>query len=163
MDNLLPSVAFSLRIILNLLDIEQFQWHRHQESVPGQPIIDYWSSVLSVSDSGRIEILYRWEPNAHCHFHRHRAETTSIVLQGELNVADYVDGKVIDSWVRPKGHRSFADGQEVHREWGGPQGALVYFNLYAEDGLLADQLDNNGNIIRTTSLSDVTKHYNKTL
>ena len=147
---------------MNLLDIDQFQWHHHQETVAGQPIIDYWSSVLSVSNRGRIEMLYRWEPNAHCHFHRHRAETTSIILQGELNVADYVDGKVIDSWVRPKGHRSFAEGDEVHREWGGPQGALVYFSLYAADGLLADQLDNHGNVIRTTSLSDVTKHYNKT-
>ena len=56
---------------------------------------------------------------------------------------------------------SFGEGDEVHREWGGPQGALVYFSLYAADGLLADQLDSKGNIIRTTSLSDVKRHYDK--
>jgi len=38
---------------------------------------------------------------------------------------------------------------------------LVYFSLYAADGLLADQLDSKGNIIRTTSLSDVRRHYDK--
>lgn len=140
---------------MNLLDIDQFEWRHYQENVAGNPIIDYWSSLLAFRESGHLEFLYRWEPNAHCHFHRHRAHTTSIVLQGELNVADYAGGNPVNSRVRPTGHRAHSEGDEVHREWGGPEGALVYFSLYSADGILADQLDVDGNIIKTVTVNDI--------
>jgi hypothetical protein len=34
-------------------------------------------------------------------------------------------------------------------EQGGPEGALVLFELYAPDGQLTEQLDPQGNILRT--------------
>ena len=34
-------------------------------------------------------------------------------------------------------------------EQGGPDGALVLFELYAPDGQLTDQLDQDGHILRT--------------
>lgn len=140
---------------MDLLDNNQFKWVRHLSSGTTGPKIDYWISVLAIRDSGHVELLTRWEPLSHCHFHRHRAETTSIVLRGELHVADYCDGKVTHSRVRTAGHRAFGSGDEVHREWGGPEGALVYFSLYAEDGILADQLSDRGALLKTTTIDDL--------
>lgn len=140
---------------MDLFDIDQFDWKHYQSSGPGSFKIDYWSTILRADESGRVELLYRWEPNAHCHFHRHRAHTTSIVLKGELHVADYNDDKATTSRVRPAGHRAHSEGNEVHREWGGPEGALVYFSLLSKDGALADQLDEDGQIIRTITVADV--------
>ncbi len=140
---------------MNLLNIDQFAWSHYTSAEPNGPKIDYWSAVLDIRDSGHVELLYRWEPLAHCHFHRHRAHTTSIILQGELHVADYTNGKATDSRVRPAGHRSHGSNDEVHREWGGPTGALVYFSLYAQDGILADHLDSQGNVIKTITLDDI--------
>ncbi len=140
---------------MDLFDIDQFDWRHYQDTGPGSIKIDYWSTILRADESGRVELLYRWEPNAHCHFHRHRAHTTSIVLKGELHIADYVGDKATASRVRPAGHRAHSEDNEVHREWGGPEGALVYFSLLSIDGALADQLDEAGQIIRTVTLADV--------
>lgn len=144
---------------MNLLDINQLTWGHHTEADSDGPTIDYWSTILDIRDSGHVELLYRWEPMSHCHFHRHRAHTTSIILEGELHVADYVDGKATESRVRSAGHRAYGGSNEVHREWGGPAGALVYFSIYTEDGVLAEQLNEQGEILRTLTLDDLKKTY----
>ena len=137
---------------MDLFNLDQFDWTHYRSTGPGSLCIDYCSTILMAHESGRAELLYRWAPGSHCHFHRHRAHTTSIVLEGELHVADLVDGKFTASRVRSAGHRAHSTGPDVHREWGGPEGALVYFSLYTEDGALADQLDEDGQVIRTITL-----------
>lgn len=148
---------------MNLLDIDRLTWVHHTGDDSGGPTIDYWGTILDIRDPGHIELLYRWEPMSHCHFHRHRAHTTSIILEGELHVADYVDGKATESRVRPAGHRAHGGGDEVHREWGGPAGALVYFSIYTEDGILVEQLNEQGETLRTVTLEDLKKTYRKQL
>ncbi len=140
---------------MDLLDINQFKWRHYQGSGTTGPRIDYWGSVLAIRDPGHVELLYRWEPLSHCHFHRHRAPTTSIILRGELHVADYFEGKATESRVRTAGHRAFGSGDEVHREWGGPEGALVYFSLYSEDGIIADHLNDRGEVVNTVTIDDL--------
>ena len=44
---------------------------------------------------------------------------------------------------------------DVHMEQGGPEGALVLFELYAPDGQLTQQLDSAGNVLRTLTTSDL--------
>jgi len=45
----------------------------------------------------------------------------------------------------------------VHIEKGGSNGALVLFNLYAPDGLLAESLDKDGAVIGQATLDRLIK------
>ena len=68
-------------------DNDALRWKHYTGSDKFDYPIDYWSALLSVAD-GHVDLLYRWEPNSYCHFHRHSADTTSLVLEGELHVID---------------------------------------------------------------------------
>jgi len=118
--------------------------------------IDYHGAVLSVRDDGHIDLLYKWEPNSYCHFHRHVCATTSTVLAGELHVVDYKGGVAGEKRIRSAGDYAAKDPGDVHMEHGGPDGALVLFNLYAPDGRLADFLGPDGETLTTITLEDMT-------
>jgi len=111
--------------------------------------------VLEIRGDGHTDLLYRWEPNAYCHFQRHVAETTSTVLAGELHVIDFVDGAESEKRIRRAGDYTHREPVDVHMEHGGPEGALVMFNLYAADGKLAEILAADGKTISVTTLADM--------
>ena len=46
-------------------------------------------------------------------------------------------------------------------EQGGPDGALVLVELYAPDGQLTEQLDQDGNTLRTLTTDDLRRFLNK--
>ena len=117
--------------------------------------IDYWGAVLSVREDGHVDLLYRWEPNCYCHFHRHVCETTSTVLAGELHITDFDGTRERAVRVRHAGDYAHKSPGDVHMEMGGPEGALVLFNLYTTDGRLAEQLGPDGSVLRTTTLDDI--------
>lgn len=123
--------------------------------------IDYHGAVLSVRPDddgagGHIDLLYRWAPNSYCHFHRHVCATTSTVLAGELHVVDYENGVAGETRIRAAGDYAAKDPGDVHMEHGGPDGALVLFNLYTPDGRLADFLGPDGETLTTITLEDMT-------
>lgn len=123
--------------------------------------IDYHGAVLSVRPDdnglgGHIDLLYRWEPEAYCHFHRHVCATTSTVLAGELHVIDYENGEAGEKRIRAAGDYAAKDPGDVHMEHAGPDGAMVLFNLYAPDGKLADFLGPDGETLTTITLEDMT-------
>ena len=68
---------------MNLFDNENLKWRRFVGDDSFDYPIDYEASLLSIRDDGHVDLLYRWAPNSYCHFHRHTAETTSTVLEGE--------------------------------------------------------------------------------
>jgi quercetin dioxygenase-like cupin family protein len=112
-----------------------------------------------VREDGRLEILVKWEPNCYCHFHRHTAETSSLVLEGELLVTD-IDietGKEIGQRVRVAGDFVHKQPGDVHMEQGGANGALVLFNIYApsEEGKLAETLEKDGSVISTSTIEKI--------
>ena len=117
--------------------------------------IDYWGALLNAREDGHVDLLYRWAPNAYCHFHRHVAETTSTVLAGELHVIDFVDGQEGETRVRKAGDYAHKEPGDVHMEHGGPEGALVMFNLYTPDGRLAELLGSDGQTISTTTMEEM--------
>lgn len=46
--------------------------------------IDYWSAILGARpETGSIDFLIKWAPDAYCHFHRHVGETTTLVLEAQ--------------------------------------------------------------------------------
>lgn len=110
---------------------------------------------------GHIELLYWWEPNSYCHFHRHTANTTSLVLKGELHVI-YVDletGRELGIKIRPVGDFASKEPEDVHMERGGPEGALVFFSLFTEDGSLAETLSQDGRVLSTSSIDPILQRH----
>ena len=144
---------------MNLLNNENLKWRRYSEGDAFDYPIDYSDTVLDVREDGRLEILVKWEPNCYCHFHRHTAETSSLVLEGELLVTD-IDietGKEIGQRVRVAGDFAHKQPGDVHMEQGGANGALVLFNIYApsEEGKLVESLKKDGSLISTSTIEKI--------
>ena len=59
--------------------------------------------------------------------------------------------------VRTAGDYAHKSSGDVHMEHGGPEGALVLFNLYAPDGLLAESLARDGTVIGQSTLDQILK------
>jgi len=57
------------------------------------------------------------------------------------------NGEVVDTAIRRVGDYTKKPPGDVHMEQGGPDGALVLFELYAPDGQLTEQLDQDGNTL----------------
>ena len=146
---------------MNLLDVDNIQWKHYQEGDAFDYPINYSDAVLNAREDGRLEILVRWEPNCYCHFHRHTAETSSVVLKGELHVTDFdpETGEESGTKVRGVGDYVHKEPGHVHMERGGPEGALVLFNIYAPEGegSLAEALDQEGQVISVSTLSRILK------
>lgn len=118
--------------------------------------IDYWVAVLAVDpDEGRIDFLSRWEPNSYCHYHRHVGETSLLVLEGEHNVVETNATETVHKKRRP-GFFATNPGGDVHMEYGGEDGTLVYFSCKAVDGKLFDVLDENGKVLNSATVDDFT-------
>ena len=106
---------------MNLFENDNLRWKHFTGNDRFDYPIDYYSALLSVRPEGHIELLYWWEPNSYCHFHRHTANTTSLVLKGELHVID-VDpksGKELGINIRSVGDFASKEPGDVHMERGG--------------------------------------------
>lgn len=142
---------------MNLYDNDELRWKHYTGNDKFDYPIDYWSALLNARTDGHVDLLYRWEPNSYCHFHRHSAHTTSLVLEGELHVID-VDpetGEELSSRVRTAGDYAHKTPGDVHMERGGPEGALVLFSLYAPDGLLAESLARDGSVLSQSTMEPI--------
>lgn len=118
--------------------------------------IDYDVAILGVDEAaGRVEFLSRWSPNAYCHYHRHIGETAILVLEGEHHVVETRDNETIHKTRQP-GFFAINPGGDVHMEYGGPEGVLVYFNCEADNGALFEVLDKDGTVLRTATVDDFT-------
>ena len=146
---------------MNLFENDNLRWKHFTGSDRFDYPIDFYSALLSVRPEGHIELPYWWEPNSYCHFHRHTANTTSLVLKGELHVID-VDlktGKELGIKIRPVGDFASKEPGDVHMERGGPEGALVFFSLFTEDGSLAETLSQDGRVLSTSSIDPILQRH----
>ena len=142
---------------MNLIENNNLRWKHFTGGDEFDYPIDYWSTLLQAYDDGHVDLLYRWEPNSYCHFHRHTARTTSTILAGELHVIDidFATGEELGTRIRGVGDYACKEPGDVHMEKGGPDGALVLFNLYAADGLLAETLSKDRSIIGVSKLKHI--------
>jgi hypothetical protein len=105
-----------------------------------------------------LDLLVKWEPDAYCHFHRHVADTTLLVLQGEQHVAEVDEhGNEIGRKLRKAGEYARKAGGEAHMEWGGPEGAVVFFSLQAQekDGPIFELLDRAMNVVSSANAAEM--------
>ena len=139
----------------DLLDPSSLTWHHYREDADYPYPVSYWGTILDIDDTGHVSAVYRWDPGSFCHFHRHVCAVTSLVLQGELHVKTFEDGELVSTKIRRAGDYAKKPSGDVHMEQGGPDGALVLFELYAPDGQLTQQLDADGNVLRTLTTKDL--------
>ena len=144
---------------MNLLENTDIRWKRFTGTDPFGNPIDYSAGLLRASDDGHADLIYKWAPHSYCHFHRHTAQTTSIILAGELNVVDFdLDtGSETGRKVRQLGDYASKEPGDVHLEYGGANGAVVLFNLYSPNGELAESLDADGTVVGTSTLAQILK------
>ena len=150
---------------MNLLNNKNLKWKHYNEGDRFDYPIKYSESILDAREDGRLEILVKWEPNCYCHFHRHTAETSSVVLEGELHVTD-IDiktGKEIGKRLRAVGDFAHKEPGDVHMEQGGANGALVLFNIYAPegDGKLAESLKKDGSVVSASTMAKILRKRSK--
>ena len=118
--------------------------------------IDYYVAILSVDEeNGRVDFISRWEANHYCHYHRHIGETSVLVLEGEHHIVEKSEHQTVHKTRKP-GFFTTNPGGDVHMEYGGPEGTLVYFSCQADGGKLFDVLDADGTVLRTATVDDFT-------
>jgi len=130
----------------NLLQQENLTWAHYSEDADYPFPVSYCGTILDIDDAGHISVLYRWDPECFCHFHRHLCATTSLVLEGELHVKTFENGELVDTTIRRVGDYAKKPPGDVHMEQGGP------------DGQLTEQLDKDGNTLRTLT-TDQLRHF----
>lgn len=136
------------------LCVNDIKWVRLVEDKDTSYPIDYWIAVIRAdTDRGEIDMLMRWEPHCYCHFHRHVAVTTTLVLAGEHHVMEEIAGDMQHK-VRHAGSYAHTAAGNVHKEYGGAEGSILYFHMRTDDGRLFEVLDEDENLIRTATLED---------
>ncbi|MFT4584757.1 MAG: hypothetical protein ACI915_003467 [Gammaproteobacteria bacterium] len=133
----------------------ELNWHILKGGPEFDYLIDYSLALLGAEpDKGRIDFLVRWEPNAYCHFHRHLSDTTTLVLEGEHHIVDTNETETVHK-IRRVGHYAHSAGGDLHMEYAGPDGTLVFFSMFAPDGRLFEILDRENNILTITTIDDI--------
>lgn len=101
-----------------------------------------------------MDIYFRMGPGARCPAHRHVGPTDTLVVEGEHRTwAKEADGWVLDQ-VRPPAWFGGNEGDHLHSEQGGPEGAIVLLSMTAVDGVIWEVFDEDGNQIDTATIDD---------
>ena len=150
---LIPSTIAEFNEVYPQQDLD---WVRVTGSKRFDYPIDYSVAILSVDEeNGRVDFISRWEPEHYCHFHRHIGETSVLVLEGEHHIVEQGEHQTVHKTRQP-GFFTTNPGGDVHMEYGGPEGTLVYFSCQADGGKLFDVLDADGTVLRTATVDDFT-------
>ncbi len=139
-------------------DLSDVDW-THMEGGPEFDYpVEFDVAVLgSQADLGTLDLLVRFAPHSHCHFHRHVATTRTLVLQGEHHVFDVGSNGETVHKIKPAGTYSQSPSGEIHMERGGPDGAIVLFNLHSPTGLLFETLDADHNVLATSTIESMSE------
>ncbi|MGR8919167.1 MAG: cupin domain-containing protein [Gammaproteobacteria bacterium] len=98
-----------------------------------------------------IDMLFRFDPNVKCFYHRHHQPSSTLVIQGEQHIwepedpspgTDRRDGPHAHR-VRRAGERGATNEVETHIEGGGPDGCVIYMNVRARDDLIYSILNDD--------------------
>ncbi len=133
----------------NHLDDAQITWRPFK----GFPGLFYW--VLNVNETRqKVDLFFRLAPGARCPSHRHVGPTDTLVVEGEHRTwALREQGWELDQ-IRPPGFFGSNEGDHLHSEQGGAEGTIVLLSMEAVDGVIWEVLDDDGNVVATTTLED---------
>ncbi len=109
-------------------------------------------------EKGSVDFVLRFAGDGgHCQRHRHLADTTIMVLEGEQNLYDLHPDGTITHRVRQAGEYARSSGPEElpHMERGGAEGALIFYGCQTSDGRLFEFLDDDLKVIAEVTLKDL--------
>ncbi len=137
-------------------DTKHIKWTRMKDPDVGYPC-DYELAVLGADPTtGRLDLMVKWPPDTYCHLHRHVADTTLLVLEGEQHIIVMDDnGTEGIHKVRPAGTYVSSPSGEAHMERGGPEGATIFFAMQSKDGRIFETLDKDMNVLATATIENM--------
>lgn len=139
---------------LSNFDTSTVEWMDFEEDSRFDYPINYSIGILGAcSESGTVDFIGRWAPNSYCHFHRHLGDTTSLVIEGEHHTVETIDGESVHK-VRLAGDYSQKAGGDVHMEYAGAEGSLVFFSMKAVDGKIFEVLGKDEKVLNATTFED---------
>lgn len=95
--------------------------------------------LLNVNrDNKIIEMLFRFEPEQKCFFHRHYHPTSTLVITGEQRIYEKnrKNGLLTLSKIRKAGEFGVSEGEETHIEGGGSMGGIIYQNIQVKNNIV---------------------------
>lgn len=120
---------------------------------PGYDGLSFW--VLGVNEARqKVDLYFRLAPGARCPSHRHVGPTDTLVVEGVQRTWEQRDGEWHLDQVRPAGTFAANEGDHLHSEEGGPEGAIVYLGMTAIDGVIWETYDPDGRLESVTTLDD---------
>lgn len=121
---------------------------------PGYEGLYFW--VLGVNQARQqVDIFFRLAPGARCPGHRHVGPTDTLVVEGEQRTWELVDGEWQLDQIRPPGHFSSNEGDHLHSEEGGADGAIVHLSMTAVDGVIWETYDDMAiELLSKTTIAD---------
>ena len=109
-------------------------------------------AVYHVDEARKIvDFIIKYEPNERIVTHRHLAQTSTLVIQGEHRIYE-PNGELKE--VRPVGGYTSSPPAEPHSEGGGAQGAVIFYSLRADDEGLFELFDDEMKSIATLGIAD---------
>ncbi|MEM7468610.1 MAG: regulator [Pseudomonadota bacterium] len=111
-------------------------------------------SLLDIDESRSVvDLIVRFAPNKTVTMHNHLAQTNMLIIQGELRIFE-PDGSIRESRTPGRYYRGRTG--DAHSEGGGPEGAVVFYSMRADDDpKVLDIMDDDGNVQATLSMDDV--------
>ncbi len=120
---------------------------------PGYDGLYFW--VLGVNEiRQKVDLYFRLAPGARCPAHRHVGPTDTLVVEGEHRTWKLEAGEWHLDDIRPAGFFGSNEGDHLHSEEGGSEGAIVLLSMQAVDGVIWETFDDDQNLVETSQLSD---------
>lgn len=120
---------------------------------PGYDGLYFW--VLGVNETRqKVDLYFRLLPGARCPSHRHVGATDTLVVEGEHRTWARVDNDWVLDEVRPPGFFGANEGDHLHSEEGGEEGAIVLLSMQAVDDVIWETFDDAGDLVDTAKLTD---------
>jgi len=133
----------------NRIDDTAITWRQF----PGYEGLYFW--VLGVNEQRQqVDLYFRLAPEARCPAHRHVGPTDTLVVEGVQRTWELSDGEWQVGQERQSGTFAANEGDHLHSEQGGPEGAIVHLSMTAVDGVIWETLDDDSNLDSVTTLDD---------
>lgn len=140
----------------NRIDDSAITWRQF----PGYEGLYFW--VLGVNETRQqVDLYFRLAPGARCPSHRHVGPTDTLVVEGEHRTWELRDGDWHLDQVRPPGFFGTNEGDHLHSEEGGTEGAIVLLSMQAVDGVIWETFDDDQQLVDTATLGDFKRVFDR--
>ena len=117
--------------------------------------------LLSVDvAAGHADMLVKFDAGGECMYHRHVADVSTLVLEGELRVREQLDGREVLK-VKPAGSYSIGGVGEVHIEGGGDQPAIIFFSMRTATDVIYELLNSDLSLRKAITVADFARDWHE--